>query len=116
VSRPKVDVKIEFDVAKMMGKRAPMLTKAQAKLDVQIIKDSNFFCPLDEGDLQNSAMIASKIGEGELVWDEPYARKQYYEAPNKSKDKNPNARMKWVEAAKVVCLEAWQALIQKEIK
>ena len=80
---------------------------AQALVDQRVIKDSNLFAPEDVGTLQDSALLSSDIGSGVIEWGVPYARRQYYEAPNKSKDKNPRAQMKWFEAAKALYKGEW---------
>lgn len=100
-------VAIDFDPSRALAVRLALIGKAQAALDIQVIKDSNFFCPHDQGTLQASALTASNIGQGSLMWATPYARRQYYEAPNKSHDMNPNARMKWFEEAKAIHLADW---------
>lgn len=79
----------------------------QARLDTQVLKDSNYYAPEDTGFLKASGITGSKIGSGVLEWSTPYAREQYYGRPNKSKDRNPNARMKWFEGAKAVNLQEW---------
>jgi len=104
---------VEFDTAKALRLRRAALGRAQAALDIQVVKDSNYFCPMAEGTLQGSALTASEIGKGRVLWATPYARAQYYGLPNKSKDKNPNARMKWFEEAKARNREAWLLLAQK---
>lgn len=78
---------------------------AQMALAQQVLKDSNFFIPKDSGDLEASGVIHSSGKE--VVWAEPYARKQYHEGPNKSKDRNPNASMKWFERAKAIWYKRW---------
>lgn len=84
------------------------VARAQKLLDARVLADSNYFCPEDKGTLQTSAVISS--GGGELVWDTPYAAYQYYEAPNKSLDRNPNARGKWFEHAKKDHAKDWERL------
>lgn len=105
---------VEFDTAKALRLRKVRIGEAQAALDLQVIKDSNFYCPRAEGTLQESALTASEIGKGRVLWATPYARRQYYEAPNKSKDKNPNARMKWFEEAKARQRENWLSIAQRK--
>ena len=92
-------------VSLRIGKRINSL--AQPKLDQTVLKDSNYYAPMDEGFLRSSAINNSNIGSGELKWVTPYARAQYYGLPNKSKDKNPNAQMKWFEVAKSKNKEKW---------
>lgn len=109
-------VKIDFDPKRAAAVRISKIGAAQAALDTQVIKDSNYYCPFDEGTLQSSALTASEIGRGRVLWATPYARRQYYELPNKSHDKNPNARMKWFEEAKARNKAAWLAIAGKVAK
>lgn len=90
--------------------------KAQAPLDSLIIADSNYFCPLKTGKLQQSAIINSRIGYGELVWRTPYARRQYYDYHKPPYQPNPNACGKWVEAAKARWYEKWVKFVNEQIK
>lgn len=91
--------------------------KAQVVLDEQIIKDSNYYAPHDTGATIDSALIASLIGQGQLYWDTPYARKIYYGVDiNFHKDQNPNARALWFEAAKSNWLQDWVRLADREVK
>lgn len=101
------DVRFEFNIDAALEKRFRRLKKDQSKLDLQVIKDSNLFCPFAEGILQSSALMNTVLGSGVVRWVTPYARRQYYELPNKSKDKNPNARIKWFEEAKARYRDDW---------
>jgi hypothetical protein len=106
-------VEVTFDrraVSDRLGARA---AKAQKVLDAQVLKDSNYYIPKRDGDLERSS-LASPIGSGYLIWDIEYARAQYHGLPNKSKDVNPNASTKWFERAKVVKLKEWEALANRE--
>ena len=107
------NIHIKFDPKKAAAVRITKIGMAQAALDTQVIKDSNYYCPFDEGTLQSSALTASNIGQGEILWATPYARRQYYDLPNKSKDKNPEARMKWFEEAKARKRNDWLALVAR---
>lgn len=105
-------IKFDFDENKAITKLEGVTEKAQFLLDQQVLKDSNFFIPFDSGDLEKSGVIAS--GGGEVQWSTPYAKRQYYEDNNKSKDSNPNARYKWFEFAKASKLKVWEAIAQNE--
>jgi hypothetical protein len=107
------ETEVEFDEGKVRSRISEALRPVQAALDAQILKDANYFCPEDKGDLQSSAVRESRIGEGELVWATPYARRLYYNPQfNFSKDRNPNARGKWFEAAKAANFRAWERIAQ----
>jgi hypothetical protein len=92
------------------------LRQVQAPLDSLILSDSNYFCPLKTGKLQQSAIINSRIGYGVLIWRTPYARRQYYDYHKPPYQPNPNACGKWVEAAKARWLDKWVRFINGRIK
>ena len=92
------------------------LRQAQAPLDALIMADSNYFCPIKTGKLQQSAIINSRIGSGELIWRTPYARRQYYDYHKPPYQPNPNACGKWVEAAKARWLDKWVRFVNERIK
>jgi hypothetical protein len=86
--------------------------RAQFLLDQRVLRDSNFYAPRDTGDLIRSGIIAT--GGGEVKWDTVYARVQYYNYPNKSKDLNPFASPKWFEVAKAKHKNEWIEAAQRE--
>ena len=105
-------ITVQFDTA-AVGKRCKArLDRAQMALDIQVLKDSNYYCPDAEGTLMRSGVTAS--GGGSVEWDTPYAAKQYHFFENKRKDKNPNASTKWFERAKSTRLKIWEALVNRE--
>lgn len=102
------DVTVNINAEEIIRRKDQALLFAQAKLDTQVIKDSNVFCPQDEGTLRDSALLNSRIGSGEIRWATPYARRLYYGVNfNFSHDKNPQARAKWFEEAKARFLNDW---------
>ena len=105
-------VTIDLDESAIMRKIDGNLDRTQYVLDNRVAADSNYFCPMDTGALQGSVFPIQ--GTGELEWNEPYAKKQYYNGPNKSKDSNPNASMQWFEHAKSRNLKDWEALANEE--
>lgn len=90
--------------------------QVQAPLDALIMADSNYFCPLKTGKLQQSAIINSQIGRGVLIWRTPYARRQYYEYSKPPYQPNPNACGRWFEAAKARWLDKWVRFVNERIK
>jgi hypothetical protein len=89
----------------------------QFVLDETALKDSNYYVPEDSGDLQDSGLMHSKIGDGELRWKTPYSRRLYYNPQyNFSRDKNPNARGLWWEAAKSEKRKQWLEQADKAVK
>ena len=81
---------------------------ATAALCQQILKDSNFYCPLDQGTLQSSALISSDCDRGVITWNTPYAARLYYGINfNFDKASNPNAQAMWFHKAKDINLDEW---------
>lgn len=107
-------MKVEVDLSGTYKKLKKGKNKTQASFDQQVLKDSNFFAPQDTSALINSSLIASRIGEGVLIWDVSYARKLYWNPQyNFSKDKNPNAQGLWFEAAKAMFISDWIKIVRK---
>lgn len=50
----------------------------QKVIDAAVIRECKPYVPFDEGILAGSANVATKVGSGEVVYDTPYARYQYY--------------------------------------
>lgn len=110
-------VKGNFDTQAAKTRISAAIHKAQMKLDAQVLADSNFYCPLKEGDLQKSAIINTVIGSGLVKWCTPYAHSQYHRLDfDHSQQKNPNACAKWFEAAKARKMEQWRKLVDDTIK
>lgn len=109
-------INVDFDTVAITAETKAKIKRCQAVLDAQVLKDSNYYCPLDTGMLQKSAITSSKLGSGKLIWNTPYAEDQYYNKPNKSHQKNPNATVKWFEVAKSKCLKTWEKLVNDEYR
>jgi Minor capsid protein len=112
---------IRFNVRAELGGIRETVNKAmkagQKQLDQEVLKGSNFFIPKDTGELERSGVRASQIGKGKIIWDQPYARKLYYNPQyNFSKDANPNAQGLWFEVAKARFLSDWVRMTQQAIK
>jgi len=104
-----MNVAVEFDKRGVKQRIERKTGEVQVALDVQVAKDSNFFCPVDTGNLRSSVM-RSNFGSGVIEWDVEYAEDQYYGFPKKSKDTNPNATMMWFEEAKSRFKKDWERL------
>ena len=109
------DATVIINSAEIKSKIDQDIRQAQAPLDALILADSNYFCPIKTGKLQQSAIINSRIGSGELVWRTPYARRQYYDYHKPPYQPNPNACGKWVEAAKARWLDKWVRLVNEYV-
>jgi hypothetical protein len=100
-------VRIHVDWKKIEAELGDNLKRGQTALDLQVLKDCDPYVPYDSGNLRNSGIRATKPGEGQVIWDAPYAFAQYNGAPRKSHDVHPQAVLRWFEAAKAVRKDAW---------
>lgn len=103
----------EFEIEQKISKR---MRGVQAKLDIQVLKDSNYYCPMYTGTLMKSGILNTVAGSGKVVWNTPYAKAQYYGLENKSKQHNPNATSKWFEVAKARRKKEWEKLVNDEYR
>ena len=76
-------------------------------LSSQILRDCNEYCKQDQGYLIMSSYIHSKLDKGLLIWNTPYAARQYYEIQTANKSPNHNATWRWCEVAKARYKERW---------
>ena len=108
---------IKVKTNKIPGKLDKAFDYAQNILDQQVLKDSNYYIPVDRGNLRESGITHSQIGKGKVVWSTKYARRLYYNPQyNFSHDKNANARGLWYEEAKANKLKSWLNLSKKAAK
>src|SRR5690625_3517691 len=113
----KLKVKVDIKKQQLEAKKTNANKAAQMQLDQDVLKDSNYYIPKAIGTLEGSGVRASKIGKGELVWDTAYARRLYFNPQyNFSKDKNPNARGLWFEAAKANKKKGWLDEVRRNYK
>lgn len=86
-------------------------------LSSEILRDCNRYCKEDTGMLIMSSYIHSRLKEGLLIWQTPYAARQYYEIQTAYKDVNSNASWRWCEVAKSNHRDRWarqaQAIVRK---
>lgn len=87
--------------------------KGLGPLSEEVLNDCNQYCKEDTGALIQSSLIHSKPQEGQLIWQTPYARRQYWEIRMAYTDVNPNASWKWCEVAKRLHQGQWERQAQK---
>jgi hypothetical protein len=109
-------LKFDLDLTEIDGLEPKMkaaVEYGQYVMDNQVLKDSNYFIPMDLRDLEKSGFLHSKLGQGKIMWKTPYAARLYYNPQyNFSKDMNPNAQGLWFEAAKARFLDKWKEQIK----
>lgn len=82
-------------------------------LSSEILADCNQYCKVDQTILRKSSMIHSKLSEGKLIWQTPYARRQYWEIKTAL---TPGTTWKWCETAKRKHKAQWTQLANKLVK
>lgn len=82
-------------------------------LSSQILQDCNRYCKKDNGYLIMSSLIHSDLKHGRLVWNTPYAARQYYAIQTAYKEVNPDASWRWCEVAKQRHLPEWGRMAQE---
>lgn len=73
-------VHIEMDPANKIIERLGLAKggRVQKYIDSECLRLSDPYTPKDNGLLIDSGTINTKIGQGQLIWDTPYARRWYY--------------------------------------
>ena len=105
-------VKIVFDKAKCVYKISNSFQSKLGLLASEILNDCNQYCKEDTGMLIASSYIHSDLDSGKLVWQTPYARRQYWEIQTAYTDKNSKASWKWCEVAKKNHKDQWERQAQ----
>lgn len=106
-------VKITFDKARAVYKISNTFQSNMGLLASEVLNDCNQYCKEDTGLLIASSYIHSKLDEGLLIWQTPYARRQYWEIKTAYTTVNPNASWKWADVAKRKHLAQWQRQAQR---
>lgn len=82
-------------------------------LSEEILADCNEYCKWDQGALVASSLLHSIPEQGKLVWETPYAKRQYWEIQTSL---TAGRTWKWCETAKHKWLSRWQKLAQRSMK
>lgn len=103
---------VKFHVTTDLGRIKPkihdVLKAATYVTSDQVLKDSNYFIPVQRWYLRDSSLIASNLEDGKLFWNTPYARRLYHNPQyNFSTALNPQAGGLWFERAKSSYQRAW---------
>lgn len=94
-----MSVRISINGSKIQAKIDNTWKNGLEMLSSQILKDCNRYCKEDTGMLIMSSYIHSRLDEGLLIWQTPYAARQYYAIRTAYHDVNANATWRWCEVA-----------------
>lgn len=96
----KVNVKVTLNQAAL--KNLEKIQQQALEMTMDAVKSdivTSAVVPKQTGELERSGHIVVEQGKVKLVYDTPYARRQYWHPEyNFRKDKNPNAQGKWMES------------------
>ena len=87
--------------------------KGLAALSEEILADCNEYCKEDQKTLINSSLAHSKPESGKLVWETPYAKRQYWEIQTSL---TPGRTWNWCETAKRKNKSRWQRLAEQGLR
>lgn len=106
-------MKLTISKSAIEAKVKSAFDKGLPELSELVLQNCNLYCKEDTGTLIASSLIHSRLAEGQLIWQTPYARRQYWEIRTAYPDKNPQASWKWCEVAKRKHQGQWQRQAQK---
>ena len=95
-----MSVTVKFNAKRVEARVRSAFQKGLSLLSLEILNDCNQYCKEDTGMLIASSYIHSRPEEGLLIWQTPYARRQYWEIRTAYQTVNPGASWKWFEVAK----------------
>jgi hypothetical protein len=82
-------------------------------LSEEILADCNEYCKEDQHTLIDSSLAASIPSEGKLIWETPYAKRQYWAIKTSL---TPGRTWKWCEKAKRKHKERWKRLAERGLR
>ena len=106
-------VRINISTTKVQTKVMTAWEKGLAILSEEILADCNEYCKEDQRTLINSSLAHSKPEKGLLIWETPYARRQYWAIKTSL---TPGRTWKWCETAKHKNKGRWRELAEKGLK
>lgn len=107
-------VKILIDKIKVANRVHNAWKASLPKTSEEILEDCNRYAKYQDGTLIQSSQEHSRLDKGLLIWQTPYAKRQYWEIPTAHTDKNPLANWMWCEVAKQRHENEWNEKAQKE--
>lgn len=109
-------VKMNIKPGSVVAKVETAWERGLPVLSEEILADCNALCKEHTGTLIQSSLIHSDLKNGRLIWQTPYARRQYWAIRTAHKDRNPFAVWKWCEAARILWGERWARIAQKMLR
>ena len=105
---------IRIDTNKVGAKVMKAWDDGLPNLAEEILADCNEYCKEDTHALIDSSLIHSVLKEGKLIWQTPYAKRQYWAIRTSL---TPGRTWKWCETAKRRwCKTKWAKKAERELK
>ena len=106
-------VKIKINANEIGAKVMTAWDNGLAALSEEILADCNEYCKEDQHTLIDSSLAASILKEGKLIWQTPYAKRQYWAIKTSL---TPGRTWKWCETAKRKHKRDWQKSAERGLK
>ena len=106
-------VKINIEPSRVAVKVSGAWEKGLYALSAQVLGDCNQYVKHDQGALEGSSYVHSRLKDGVLIWDTPYAKRQYWEIKTSL---TPGRTWKWCETAKRRHIKQWAQQAEKGLK
>lgn len=106
-------VRIKIDPNQCAAKVSGAWEKGLYILSAQVLNDCNQYCKVDQNTLISSSYAHSDLRGGRLIWQTPYARRQYWAIKTSL---TPGRTWKWCETAKRKYKSDWQRLAEKGLR
>ena len=106
-------MKIQINKAQVQARVMGAFQENLPALTTEILADCNEYVKRSPNHtMRDSSLIHSKPSEGLIVWETPYARRQYWEIQTAL---TPGTTWRWIETAKRKHMARWQRLAQKGV-
>ena len=106
-------VKIKIDPNQCSANVQGAWDKTLYALSAQILGDCNQYVKVDQHTLESSSYAHSILREGKLIWQTPYAKRQYWAIETSL---TPGRTWKWCETAKRKHMADWQKIAEKGLR
>ena len=106
-------VRIKIDPNQIAAKVSGAWQKGLYVLSSQILNDCNQYVKVDQHTLEASSYAHSLLNEGKLIWQTPYAKRQYWAIKTSL---TPGRTWKWCETAKRKYKPDWDKIAEKGMK
>jgi hypothetical protein len=108
-------IRVVLNIPKIMTRANRLWDRNLYALCSAIRADANEYVPVDQGTLRQSGYSASRLANGEIIWNTPYAKRRYYTG-HPRRIINPNASILWCEKAKKLHRKQWNATVTRILR